>query len=158
MSTMNIDSIAKLVCISVYATFLGAQLTEALLMVPHWQSLSAEVFYAYYAEFGPTIGKFYTILTIIASLIPLVVAIRFQWKKVEGARYAMASAFCALLVIVAFYVYFKGANASFYEKALSEGELAQELIVWSYWHWGRVFLEGASLIFLMLTFGKKEGG
>ena len=57
--------------VALFAIFLGSQITEALLLVPYWQSLSAADFYSYYQKFGPLIGRFYTILTIIALLIPI---------------------------------------------------------------------------------------
>ena len=50
-----------------------------------------------------------------------------------------------------FYVYFKGANELFYQAVLNEEELKKELIIWSYWHWSRVFIEFLSLLFLILA-------
>lgn len=151
---MNNNLIAKQVCIAMFAIFLGAQITEGILLVPYWQSLSAEEFYVYYAAFGPLIGRFYTILTIAAAIIPVIVAVRYFMKKRDGAIYAVLSAIFAVLIILSFYVYFKGANEQFYARAFNEMDLGKELVTWSYWHWGRIGLEISSLIFLMMAFDK----
>lgn len=155
-SSTNNNLIGKQVCIVIYAIFLGSQLAEAFLLVPYWQSLPASEFYSYYAEFGPMIGRFYTVLTIIATIIPISVAARYFMKKHAGIRLAVLSSFFAILVILCFYVYFKSTNAQFYRSAFSERELAQELVTWSYWHWSRIVLEIFSLIFLMLAFDKRK--
>ena len=151
---MNENLIAKYVGVAVYAIFIGAQITEGALLVPYWQSLSAEEFYDYYAQFGPLIGRFYTILTIVASLIPVFVAARYIAKKNDGVKLAIVSAVLAILVIACFYVYFKSANGEFYARAFDEMSLQKELVVWSYWHWGRIVLEIGSLMFLMLALVK----
>ncbi len=150
----NTNSFAKQLCIAVFAIFIGSQITEGALLVPYWQSLSASEFYAYYADFGPMIGRFYTILTIIAALISIAVAVLFATKKYEGSRYAILSAVCAILFVLSFYVYFKGTNARFYEMDFSDADLSKELITWSTWHWGRIVVEIMSLIFLMMAFAK----
>lgn len=153
-SSMNYSLIAKQVGLSIFAIFLGAQITEAFLLVPYWQSLSAQEFYAYYENFGPTIGRFYTILTVAAALVPITVAVRRLFTKSDGVVYAILSALFAVLFILCFYIYFKSTNAQFYLRAFNEMNLGKELIVWSYWHWGRIGLEILSLIFLIMAFGK----
>ncbi|WP_421765469.1 hypothetical protein [Ekhidna sp.] len=142
--------------VAVFAIFLGSQLTEAVLLVPYWQSLSAADFYSYYQAFGPTIGQFYTILTIIAAVIPIGVSVYLGRIKAPGFRLALTSAVLAVLFVACFYVYFKGTNALFYQSAFSTAELKSELIVWSQWHWGRVGLECFSLLFLILALTKRN--
>ncbi|MEP5613759.1 MAG: hypothetical protein ABJP45_16015 [Cyclobacteriaceae bacterium] len=146
--------IVKQICISIFAIFLGSQITEGFLLVPFWQSLPAEEFYAYYGKFGPAIGRFYTILTVIAALLPITIATNYLIKRRDGIAYAMVSAIFAVLFILCFYVYFKSANDLFYTSALDEIELSKELVVWNYWHWGRIVLEVVSLVFLILAFDK----
>jgi len=149
-------SFLRYVLIAFFAIFLGSQITEGALLVPYWQSLSTENFYSYYNSFGHTIGKFYTVLTIIAAFIPLGVLIYCFLKKSKGLFSALFSTFFAVLFIASFYIYFKGTNSLFFESALSEIELQQELITWSYWHWSRVSIEFLSLLFLILTFSRIE--
>ena len=138
--------------VAIFAVFLGSQITEGLILVPYWQALSAKEFYVFYREFGPDIGRFYTVLTIIAALIPLVVSIICFLKKSTAFRYALISTTFALLFVACFYIYFKDANELFYQAALNETDLKAELIVWSKWHWSRIGLEFLSLVFLILAF------
>lgn len=142
------------VLVVIFSIFIGSQITEAVLLVPYWQSLSATDFYAYYNEFGPSIGRFYTVLTIIAALIPI--ALSIYCKKINSVAFklAISSSFFAILFVASFYLYFKGTNVLFYQAAFSDVALKNELITWSYWHWGRIIIELISLIFLILSLGK----
>ena len=142
--------------VAVFGIFLGSQITEAVLLVPYWQSLSAAEFYSYYQTFGPGIGRFYTVLTIIAALIPLGLSVYMFRIKTSGTYFAITSAVFAVLFVACFYVYFKGTNELFYQSAFSPAELKNELMIWSNWHWGRVVLEGLSLLFLILAAARKE--
>lgn len=137
--------------IAIFSIFLGSQITEGVLLVPYWQSLSLNDFYTYYNQFGPSIGLFYTILTIIAALIPISVSIYCKLTNSKGFNFALISSFFAILFIACFYVYFKDTNDLFYQAALSDVALKKELETWAYWHWGRIVLEIISLIFLILS-------
>lgn len=135
--------------VAVFSIFVGSQITEGVLLVPYWQSLSANEFYDYYAAFGPSIGRFYTILTVIAAIIPLIVSVYCRSIHSKALVFAFISSFLAILFVSSFYVYFKGTNELFYQEFFDDMALKNELIVWNYWHWGRVFLELLSLGFLM---------
>lgn len=135
---------------SVFAIFLGSQITEGCLLLPYWKSLSTAEFYTYYADFGPLIGSFYTILTIIAALIPASLSVYAYFNKKQGLWFSLISTFFALLVIVLFYFYFKGANEEFYGAKLSAKQLESALETWGVWHGVRVFIEVLSLVFLCL--------
>lgn len=139
------------VLVAVFAIFLGSQITEGLLLLPYWKSLPANEFYGYYAEFGPKIGQFYTILTIIAAVIPLLLTIYCLVKKSPALRYAVVSTVFAIAFISFFYIYFKGANQQFLEAALEADQLKTELQIWGNWHWIRVGVEFLSLGFLILA-------
>ncbi|MEM8895061.1 MAG: hypothetical protein AAGC88_10820 [Bacteroidota bacterium] len=140
--------------IVIFSIFLGSQITEGVLLVPYWKSLSANDFYAYYQQFGPLINRFYTVLTIAAALVPVAIAIYSKRYDPSGFKPALASTFFAVLFIACFYIYFKGANEFFFQAALSEEALVQELVTWGYWHWGRIVLEFAALIFLIVALVK----
>lgn len=137
--------------IAFFSIFIGAQITEGVLLLPYWQSLSSVEFYAYYDKFGPFIGQFYTALTIPAALIPIVLSIYCKSIKSNALKHALVSAFFALLFVASFYIYFKGANESFYQASLNNMELKNELVTWGYWHWGRIAIECISLFFLILS-------
>ena len=137
--------------IAVFSIFLGSQITEGVLLIPYWKKLSKTEFYDYYSKCGPTIGKFYSVLTIIATLIPISISIYCFSNKLRALKYAVASSFFAFLVIVLFYVYFKDINHQFYGNSFNSNQLKSVLETWEYLHWLRVLLEILSLIFLILT-------
>ncbi len=145
------NRILLLFSIAIFSIFLGSQIAEGCLLVPYWKSLSATEFYTYYSKFGPAIGKFFTILTITAVLIPIAVSIYCYSNKSSALKYSLASTFFAVLIIVLFYVYFKDMNQQFYDSAFNSQQLKAELISWGNWHWLRVIFEFLSLIFLILA-------
>ena len=137
--------------VALFSIFIGSQITEGVLLVPYWQSLSAANFYSYYNEFGPSIGQFYTILTIIAAVIPICLSIYSKKINPKAFKFALGSSFFAVLFVASFYLYFKETNELFYQAAFSEADLKSELITWSYWHWGRISIEFISLLLLILS-------
>ncbi len=137
--------------IVIFSIFLGSQITEGFLLVPYWKTLSKVEFYKYYNKFGPVIGNFYTLLTIIAVLTPVSFSIYCYLKKHQAFKLSIISTFFAFLIIVIFYCYFKGANQQFYASALDTNELKSELNKWEYYHWLRVLIEAISLFFLILS-------
>lgn len=134
-----------------FSIFLGSQITEGCLLVPYWKTLATAEFYEYYAHFGPTIGKFYTVLTILAALIPFFTSSYCLYTKSYALGYSLIATFLAVMFVASFYVYFKDANQQFYNATLTTTQLQSELIIWEYWHWARVLAELLSLIFLILT-------
>lgn len=137
--------------VAIFSIFVGSQITEGVLLVPYWQSLSSSDFYTYYNEFGPSIGQYYTVLTIIAALIPIIVTIYCKANNSKALKYAVISSFFAVLFVSSFYIYFKGTNELFYQAAYTDVDLKNELVTWSYWNWGRIFIECLSLLFLILS-------
>lgn len=137
--------------VAIFSIFLGSQIAEACLLVPYWKSLSTNEFYAYYSEFGPSFGKFFTILTLMAALISIGLFAYCFGKKSSALRYSAMSFFFALLFVALFYLYFKNANEQFYLANLNASQLQLELMTWEKWHWLRVSFEVMSLIFLILT-------
>ena len=133
--------------IIVFSIFLGSQITEGLLLIPYWKSLSIIEFYEYYSKFGPQIGKFYTILTIIAILIPISISIYCFLNKLSALKYSVVSSFFAFLIIAIFYIYFKDTNQQFYEASFDASQLKSVLKSWQLIHWLRVLFEIISLIF-----------
>ncbi len=140
--------------IAVFSIFLGSQITEGMLLVPYWQSLSPIDFYTYYQDFGPAINRFYTVLTILALIIPIGLSAYFSRTKSSGLTFSLISALFAILFVSFFYIYFKETNELFYQSAFDGDDLRNELITWSKWHWGRVVLESLSLLFLILAVAK----
>lgn len=152
----DMKSQAKYYLIAIFSIFLGSQITEGFILLPYWQSLSASEFYSYYEKFGPSIGQFYTILTITAALIPIALSIYYMRTKSSKLRYSLISTLFAILFVACFYIYFKGTNELFYQSAFNEEDLRRELVTWGKWHWGRVIIESLSLVFLILAVSKNK--
>jgi len=138
--------------ITIFSIFFGSQITEGFLLVPYWKTLPASEFYKYYSQFGLIIGRFYTILTLIATLIPISISIYCIYKKSKALTYSLISLFFTFLCIAVFYFYFKETNQQFFNANLNAFQLKAELETWGYLHWFRVILEFIALIFLILTF------
>lgn len=138
--------------VAVFSIFLGSQITEGFLLVPYWKTLSKTDFYEYHSKFGPIISEFYTVLTVIAVLIPLSISVYCLLKKSHALKYSVISSFFAFLIIIIFYAYFKNTNQQFHENAFNASKLKLVLETWGYWHWVRVVLEILSLVFLILSF------
>jgi hypothetical protein len=137
--------------VAIFAVFIGSQITEGVILVPYWQSLSTKEFYIYYNNFGPKIGLFYTVLTIIAALIPIVISVYCKSINSKAFKFSLISSLLAILFVSSFYIYFKGTNELFYQAYFNDAQLKKELIIWASWHWSRVFVEILSLVFLILA-------
>jgi hypothetical protein len=142
--------------VAIFSIFLGSQITEGIILVPYWRSLSTADFYSYYQNFGPSIGRFYTILTITAALIPIALTAYYYGTKSFRLHFSLISSVFAILFVSCFYIYFKGTNELFYQSFFNRSDLKIELITWANWHWGRVVLETLSLLFLILAVAKRE--
>ena len=75
--------------VALFSIFVGSQITEGFLLVPYWQSLSSIEFYTYYNKFGYIIGRFYTVLTIIAAIIPIVVTVYCKSINSKALKFAL---------------------------------------------------------------------
>ena len=137
---------------SIYALFIGTQITEAVILVPYWKSLNASKFYSYFTVNGPAIGTFYTVMTIIAVLIPLGILVFSRSKNQKVLLSTSLSVLFSLLVIVLYYSYFKRINQQFYATAFNIQQLPAILKRWELWHWIRISFELLSLSFLIQTF------
>lgn len=145
------NRILLLFLIAFFAVFLGSQITEGFLLVPYWKTLTKKAFYDYYLKFGPIISRFYTILTIIAVLIPLNISVYCFIKKSHALIYSVISSLFSILIIVVFYSYFKDVNQQLYQTNFDANQLKSELNTWEYMHWFRVLFEVISLLFLIIS-------
>ena len=137
---------------TVFSIFIGSQITEGCLLLPHWRSMTAGEFHVYYSTFGISINRFYTCLTILAVLIPFGLSFYCYFRRKHALNYSIISSFFASLIIVLFYSFFKEINELFFTNTLNTSELKPILYRWEFWHWLRVLAETLSLIFLIKTF------
>lgn len=117
----------------VLGVFAGSMLTEALLLVPYFRSLSFADFNRLHTEFGPRLYKFYAPLTISASVVPIVTALA-TLLDAQSNWYAWLAAGLVVVVLSTYTLYFRAANQAFTDKRLDETALAQELTRWASVH------------------------
>jgi hypothetical protein len=141
----------------VLGIFFGTQLTEAVLIVPYWQDMSADEFFVLYKTYGKQIQQFYTPLTIVATILPIVTLIFSIIRNLRISIEMWMMSIFTILFFSTFFIYFKEANNSFMERTISNEALPKELLTWSYWHWGRVVCESFAFIFgIILTLRLRE--
>lgn len=148
-----VTEILLLLSSGVLGVFLGAQIAEAVLVVPYWKALSADDFFKLHKNFGKKIYQFFAPLTILATVLPLVtVAYNLVYQSKEQVFFVLMG-IATLLFFSTYFLYFKKANLSFTERSLSNKELPAELVKWGNWHWGRILFEfiafGCSLLLLL---------
>ncbi|MFW2390207.1 MAG: hypothetical protein ACN4G0_17865 [Polyangiales bacterium] len=129
----------------------GAMLAEATILVPYWQSLDPTDFFDWYAANASLLVDFYSPLEIASAVVALVCAVVYSAQSRPGARLWWVSAVLALLVIATFFVFFKGANAAFSERAVAVDSLPAALATWGTWQWGRVALGFAAFVASVLA-------
>lgn len=133
--------------------FLGAQITEAALLVPYWKALTADDFFEYYQKYGKKIKQFFAPLTIAATVLPLITVGYAIFHQSNHLILAGFMGVATLAFFSTYFLYFKKANQSFTDRSLSNQQLPHELKRWGNWHWGRIVFEciafGCSLLLLI---------
>jgi hypothetical protein len=124
----------------VLGVFAGSLLTEALLLVPFFRSLSFADFNRLHSDFGPRLYQFYAPLTISATLVPVVTAAATLLDYPRINVFALAAAVLVLMILGTYFLYFRAANLAFTEKRLDEAALAKELARWAKVHTFRTTL------------------
>jgi|CXWL01.1.fsa_nt_gi hypothetical protein len=118
----------------VLGLFAGSLLTEALLLVPYFRSLSFEDFNRLHGAFGPRLFRYYAPLTISATAIPLAAAASTLLDPARGSVFAWIAAALVALIMATYVFYFRVANLAFTERRLDEPALAKELTRWAAVH------------------------
>jgi hypothetical protein len=129
---------SAVLAVLVLGVMAGALLTEALVLVPHWRSLSPDAFFAWYAANGDRLFDFYGPLEMAALLF--VAAAAVANRRRPGGRPFVAAAVLAFVILGTFFVYFGDVNASFAARTIEPSRLPDELARWSRWHWARTLI------------------
>jgi hypothetical protein len=130
--------------------FLGAQITEAVLFVPHWKALSADDFFEFHKTYGKKIYQFFAPLTIAATLLPLITVAYSFINQYDNQMLFGLMGFSTFAFFSTYFFYFKKANKSFAERSLTNEELPYELNRWGNWHYGRICFELIAFICTLL--------
>jgi hypothetical protein len=107
----DVCSVLQILSAAVWGIFAGAQLAEACLLVPYWQSLAPAAFHVWYVANDRRLVAFFAPLTIAVTLVPIALAIVATAAGHPVRAIAVLCAAVGLAVIGGFFVYFKEANA-----------------------------------------------
>lgn len=133
------------------ALFVGALLTEAMVMVPMWRTLQPQEFYKLHAAHAHRLYRFFAPLTVIATLITVAAAIVAVAADRPERVASVVAAALALVILSTYFLYFQRANAQFAEASIAHEELPAELSRWAAWHWFRTIVGLIALVFALLA-------
>ena len=126
--------------------FLGAQITEGVLFVPYWKSLSPREFFALHQQYGSKIYQFFAPLTIIATILPVITVGYGLWTQSHARVSLVLMGLATIAFFSTYYLFFKASNKQFADASIPADQLPAELRKWGNWHWGRIVFEGIACI------------
>ena len=119
------------------ALFVGALLTEAMVLVPMWRTFQPQEFFTLHAAHAHRLYTFFAPLTVSATLLAVVAAITSVATGRPLSSASVVAAVLALVILSTYILYFQRANASFAEASITHEALPAELARWASWHWFR---------------------
>jgi hypothetical protein len=140
------SDILLLLTTAILSIFIGAQLTEAILFVPYWKSLTPDQFHIFHKIHGKSIHKFYAILTVLAVLLSLLTTVCFFIIQSDQIIALTIFGLSTLVYFSTYLIFFKRANQQFLDKSLNDREIYSALLRWSKWHWFRIIFELIALL------------
>lgn len=127
----------SLLCAAGLGLFVGALLTEAVVLVPMWRTLKPQEFFALHAAHAHRLYAFFAPLTVSAAILAVVAASASVIAQGPQRTAAVVAAVLTLVVLSTYGLYFRRANASFAEASIPHEALPKELARWASWHWFR---------------------
>jgi hypothetical protein len=133
------------------ALFVGALLTEAIVLVPMWRTLQPQEFFALHATHAHRLYKFFAPLTASATILAVAAAGTSLASGHSGRVASVVAAALALVILSTYFLYFRRANASFAEASVTHEKLPAELARWAAWHWFRTAIGLVALAATLLA-------
>lgn len=133
------------------ALFVGALLTEAMVLVPMWRTLQPEEFFRLHAAHAYRLYAFFAPLTVSATLLAVAAAVASVAANRPASSWSVTAAVLALVILSTYGLYFRRANASFAEASITHEELPAELARWASWHWFRTIVGLVALASALLA-------
>ena len=113
----------------------GAMLTEAVLYVDYWRSLSPTDFLAWFAANEPQLTAFFAPLQ-TGSAVLAATAAALAPRRTGRAFFLIATGL-AVAALLLYPLYFREVNASFAEATIAVDRVPEALERWSRWQWLR---------------------
>jgi hypothetical protein len=133
------------------ALFVGALLTEAMVLVPMWRTLQPQEFFALHAAHAHRLYAFFAPLTVSATLLAVGAAVTAVVTDRPLRFASVVAAALALVILSTYALYFQRANASFAAASIPHQALPAELARWASWHWFRTVVGLVALASALLA-------
>ena len=133
------------------ALFVGALLTEAIVLVPMWQALQPSEFFTLHAAHAHRLYGFFAPLTVSATVLAVAAAVAAVVTDRSRSAAPVAAGLLALVILATYFLYFQRANASFAAASVPPQALPAELARWAAWHWFRTIAGLAALAAALLA-------
>lgn len=133
------------------ALFIGALLTEAVVLVPMWRTLQPQEFFTLHSAHAHRLYAFFAPLTAGAALLAVVAAVSSVLARRPMSSASVVAAALTLVILSTYGLYFRRANASFAEASITHEALPAELARWAAWHWFRTIVGLAALAAALLA-------
>lgn len=140
------------------ALFVGALLTEAMVLVPMWRTLQPREFFALHAAHAHRLYAFFAPLTIGATLLAVGAALTSIASGRPSSAASIVAAALALVMLSTYGLYFQRANARFADASIAHDALPAELARWARWHWFRTAIGLVALASALLALRGTAGG
>src|SRR5688500_5221640 len=101
------------------ALFIGALLTEAMVLVPMWRALQPQEFFTLHAADAHRLYAFFAPLTVSATLLAVLAAVTSVATSRPLSSASVVAAVLSLVILSTYGLYFQRANASFADGSLS---------------------------------------
>ena len=147
---MIIEILQLMSCFSL-GLLVGSLLTEAMILVPYWCTMEPKEFLSLHSALGPRLFMYFAPLPILATILPVLAAIMPVILGTTSHWLSVVPAIIALIMLVIYFAYFKGANDSFKSASVGIDGLSDELTKWAKWHWTRVILGIAAFFASLLV-------
>ena len=135
------------------ALFVGALLTEAVVLVPLWRSLRPQEFLVLHAAHAHRLYGFFAPLTAAATCLAVVAAVTSAIAGRPGRLTAVLAAALTLVILSTYFLYFQRANARLAAASIEPADLPAELARWASWHWFRTAIGLVALASSLLSLG-----
>ena len=134
----------------------GAMLTEAVVFVSYWRELPASDFLSWFGENDALLVDFFGRLQVTSTIITAAAAEIFGFRRRAGGGLLGVSAALAGAVLVAYFLYFRDANANFAAGTVALDHVPAELTRWASWQWIRTALGVGAFVAALLAVRRRN--
>ena len=129
----------------------GAMLTEAVVFVDYWRSLSPDAFLDWFGKHEPALVAFFGPLQMAALLLILLAVLAHAFPRRQGLGLLGVSAALSIAVLGLYGLYFKDVNAAFVARSIAIGDVPAELERWATWQWARTGVGVSAFVAALLA-------